>query len=329
MAQGGMGRLVEELAGEALNNHLRNVRSYSELRRRVTEGALTDREVNEAYSRYARDHAADYRKEASDLTVRYYQELSELGARYSERFYEQILNGHGPVGGYDEPTPEPDDADLERVPIELHGRAGTEIVARFTLENTDPSPTEVRFRFEPCRAPHGEVFHAPITAQPAQVELEPGGKAEVLLRVALMPSVFVPGLIYRQTIIADGGRPLALDLALWIEADDEPAAASPVATSAPDPNPVADVIVVPEPAPVSEPESIEAPAGESAPSTKAAKKPSKRPAARKATKTKATTKSAKANARTRSKKSTKATKRSGNARPKAAPTDENDGSANS
>jgi hypothetical protein len=237
----GIGRLVEALAGEAFEGHLRNVRAYSELRRRVAEGVVTDREVNEAYTRYAREHAADYRKEAAEITVRYYQALSELGARYSERFYEQVLsegrNGDGarrePSGGAEGP-----DEDIDRVPIELHGRAGREIVARFTLENTDETPTRIEFEFEPCRSPHGGSFHAPVNVQPSVLELEPGGHAEVTLRVALMPSVFLPGLIYRQTVIARGARPLALDVTLWVEDDDviappvPPAASAPVAPAA-------------------------------------------------------------------------------------------------
>jgi hypothetical protein len=116
----------------------------------------------------------------------------------------------------------------------LHGRSGHEIVARFTVENTDPTPTTVEFEFEPCRAPHGESFHAPITVQPPRLDLEPGGSAEVLLHVALMPSVFMPGLIYHQPIHALGGKPLTLDVTLWVEFEDDLPAAPRVA-DAPEP----------------------------------------------------------------------------------------------
>ncbi len=238
--QGGIGRLIEELAGEALNSHLRNVRSHGQLRRRVADGDLTEREVNEAYSAYARANASAYRKAAADLTIRYYEELSELGARYSHDFYRDVLaNGAGdeprrrPGRGADPPSES--DA-VDRVPIELHGRSGHEIVARFTVENTDPTPTTVEFEFEPCRAPHGESFHAPITVQPARLELEPGASADVLLHVALMPSVFLPGLIYHQPIHAVGGKALTLDVTLWVEFEDDLPAAPPIAAP---PEPVA------------------------------------------------------------------------------------------
>ncbi|MEV0290395.1 hypothetical protein AB0H36_40230 [Kribbella sp. NPDC050820] len=232
--QGGLGRLIEELAGEALNSHLRNVRSHGQLRRRIADGELSEREVNEAYSRYARENASAYRKAAADLTIRYYEELSELGARYSHDFYREVLAS----GADDDPQPprahpparaEPSgDGAVERVAIELHGRSGHEIVARFTVENTDPTPTTVEFNFELCRAPHGESFHAPITVQPTRLELAPGANADVLLRVALMPSVFLPGLIYHQPIHAVGGKPLTLDVTLWVELEDDLPASTPV-----------------------------------------------------------------------------------------------------
>lgn len=225
---GGFGRLIDELAGEALNGHLRNVRSHAQLRRRIANGELTEREVNEAYSEYARSTAGSYRKAAADLTLRYYQDLSELGARYSDDFYRQILDSDGP-----RPRPQPGDRngdaadDEQRVPIELHGRAGHEIVARFSIENTDPTTAHIQFDMELCRAPHGQTFHAPITIQPAEIELEPGGTAEVLLRVALMPAVFLPGMIYRQAIHAVGGAPLTLDVTIWVEAEDHPPPVTP------------------------------------------------------------------------------------------------------
>ncbi len=227
---GGLGRLIDDLAGEALNSHLRNVRSHAQLRRRIADGDLSEREVNQAYSEYARSTAGTYRKAAADLTLRYYEELSELGARYSDDFFRQILetdigapprarrNGHARVSADDEE---------QRVPIELHGRAGHEIVSAFAIENTDPIPAHVQFEFDLCRAPHGQTFHAPITIQPAVIDLEPGGTAEVLLRVALMPSVFLPGMIYRQAIRAVGGKPLTLDVTFWVEAEDDPLQTAP------------------------------------------------------------------------------------------------------
>ena len=90
---GGLGRLIEQLAGEALSSHLRNVRAHSELRRRIADGQLAEREVNEAYSAYARGNAEPYRKAAADLTLRYYQDLSDLSAAYSRDFYDHVLGG--------------------------------------------------------------------------------------------------------------------------------------------------------------------------------------------------------------------------------------------
>lgn len=234
--QGGIGRLIEELAGEALNSHLRNVRSHGQLRRRVADGELSEREVNEAYSAYARANASAYRKAAADLTIRYYEELSELGAGYSHDFYQEVLANSADdhprrprARPADDAEPAGDGATVDRVAIELHGRSGHEIVARFTVENTDPTPTTVEFEFELCRAPHGESFHAPITVQPARLELAPGSNADVLLRVALMPAVFMPGLIYHQPIHAVGGTPLTLDVTLWVEFEDDLPPSAPVA----------------------------------------------------------------------------------------------------
>jgi hypothetical protein len=236
---GGVGKLIEDLAGEALNGHLHNVRSHTQLRRRIADGELSEREVNEAYSSYARGQADSYRRSAADLTLRFYKELSELGAQYSREFYEQMLTATVPNGARKAPDSRGDvqsgnqsrnqsrnqsnvsSETVERVPIELHGASGREIVARFTITNTDPVPASIAFEFEPCRAPHGDSFHAPITVQPTRLELEPGGNAEVFLRAALMPSVFMPGLIYHQVIHAVGARPLTLDVTLWVEFEND------------------------------------------------------------------------------------------------------------
>jgi hypothetical protein len=236
---GGVGKLIEDLAGEALNGHLHNVRSHSQLRRRIADGELSEREVNEAYSSYARGQADSYRRSAADLTLRFYKELSELGAQYSREFYDQMLTATISNGAQNAPgsraanpsanrstsqstnrSDAPSGA-VERVPIELHGASGREIVARFTITNTDPVPVSIAFEFEPCRAPHGDSFHAPITVQPTRLELEPGGNAEVFLRAALMPSVFMPGLIYHQVIHAVGAKPLTLDVTLWVEFEND------------------------------------------------------------------------------------------------------------
>lgn len=218
---GGVGKLIEGLAGEALNGHLHNVRSHSQLRRRIADGELSEREVNEAYSSYARGNADSYRRSAAELTLRFYKELSELGAQYSREFYEQVLTSTGTREGREASAANGQDGAIERVPIELHGASGREIVARFTITNTDAVPATIAFEFEQCRAPHGDSFHAPITVQPTRLELEPGGHAEVFLRAALMPSVFMPGLIYHQIIHAVGARPLTLDVTLWVEFEDD------------------------------------------------------------------------------------------------------------
>ncbi len=264
---GGVGKLIEDLAGEALNGHLHNVRSHSQLRRRIADGELSEREVNEAYSSYARGQADAYRKSAADLTLRFYKELSELGAQFSREFYEQILRAPAPnearnvhnAGNAHSAPNAPDSrranqsanqsnqrnapfSDVERVPIELHGASGREIVARFTITNTDPVPATIAFEFEPCRAPHGDSFHAPITVQPTRLELEPGGTAEVFLRAALMPSVFMPGLIYHQVIHAVGAKPLILDVTLWVEFENDGAS-----RSGPNVTPAESEVTVPAP----------------------------------------------------------------------------------
>jgi hypothetical protein len=210
----GVRRLIEELSAEALKEFLRNLRHHSEVQARILRGELTQEAVNSAYVGYARHHAAGYRREVTELTADYYRNLRELSTRYSDGFYDELLTGR-PNGSV--PTDEPDAA--ERVAIELHGLAGREIVARFVLENADPEPAGVSLEPGWCRGPDGQPFTAPLSIQPASLVVPPGGSVSITLRLALLESLFIPGLIYRMPVRVLGPRPMQLDVAIWAEED--------------------------------------------------------------------------------------------------------------
>ena len=212
----GIKDLVEALSGEALRDFLRNLRHHTELQRRILRGELDQAVVNRAYLEYARRESTGYRREVAELTVRYYRDLADVGTRFSKQFYDEMLtpdvvpvsipsNGKAPDGS------------VQRVPIELHGEPGREVVARFGLENTDPTPAEVRFEVGPCFGPDGETFTAPLSLHPALLTIPPNDKAEVTIRLAMLGSVFVPGHLYRTTVRVSGHKDLELDLVIWAE----------------------------------------------------------------------------------------------------------------
>ena len=212
----GIKDLVEALSGEALRDFLRNLRHHTELQRRILRGELDQTAVNRAYLEYARRESSGYRREVSELTVRYYRDLADVGTRFSKQFYDEMLTPAAvppsvPSNG------KADDASVQRVPIELHGEPGREVVARFGLENTDPTPAEVRFEVGPCFGPDGETFTAPLSLHPALLTIPPNDKAEVTIRLAMLGSIFIPGHLYRTAVRVSGHKDLELDVVIWAE----------------------------------------------------------------------------------------------------------------
>lgn len=250
-------QLVEELSGAALRDLLRNVRHHTELRRRIALGELDERFVNAAYREYARREGPAYRQQAADLTLQYYSDLTELGAEYSERFYGEILadglarrgngvraNGDTAAGG--PPTP----ADVEEVPVELHGPVGREVVTRFGLENSEQHPVRLTLDVGPCRGPDEATFIAPLSIQPADVVLEPGETRQVVLRLLLLPSVFVPGFLYRMTVNIRGAEEMRLLVSVWAEEPDVGLRPDPGAPPVPVTVPLAEPVTEPVTGPV-------------------------------------------------------------------------------
>jgi hypothetical protein len=202
---------------------------------------VDERWVNHAYRDYARREGASYRQQASDLTLQYYSDLTDLGNQYSERFYSEVLdgqmafergNGHHRNGDGDAATARETVDAVDDVAVELHGPLGREVVARFGLENTEDHSVTLALEVGMCRGPADEPFLAPLTVQPAEVTLQPGESRQVTLRLLMLPSVFVPGHLYRLPITARGAdTDLRLALTIWAE---EPASIVPVDASLPD-----------------------------------------------------------------------------------------------
>ncbi len=209
----GIRGLIEALSTEALKDILRGLRSHTELQRRIIRGELDQGTVSRAYLDYAHREGPAYRRRVAELSGRYYRDLADLGSEYSAAFYGEILeNGHAaPLKSADS------DEQPQRVPMELHGEPGKEVVARFSLENTDPTPVNVSFEVGVCSGPDGQAFTAPLSVHPASLTVPPGDHAQVTLRLAMLPSVFEPGQLYRTVVRVLGDRELELDVVIWAE----------------------------------------------------------------------------------------------------------------
>jgi hypothetical protein len=203
--------LVEQLSGEAVKDFLRNLRHHVEVQRRLAQGELLQKDVNAAYVRYARREGRGYRDEVARLTAQYYRDLVAVGAKFSEQFYEEVLQPP------EWTTPAGDGEGPRRVSIELHGLPGREVVRRVTLENTGAEELSVTFEIGAVRGPTGESFTAPLSVQPAQLTIAPGGREQITLRLALLPSLFVPGNVYTSTVGVHGHEELAFDIVIWAE----------------------------------------------------------------------------------------------------------------
>lgn len=231
MSEESIRQLVEELSGAALRDLLRNVRHHTELRRRIAAGEVDERAVNAAYREYARREGPAYRQQAADLTLQYYGDLTDLGTEYSERFYDEILadglvdfasaptNGDHTAGDGegDDDGDSAESAPVQEVPVELHGPSGREVVAKFGLENTEDHPVHVTIEVGACRGPDEASFIAPLTVQPAEAELGPGETRQITLRLMLVPSVFVPGYLYRLPVYVHGPEEMRLLVNVWVE----------------------------------------------------------------------------------------------------------------
>lgn len=216
----GVRHLIENLTAEALRDLLRNVRHHTDLQRRIAAGQISEREANAAYVEYARRRGPEYRRKVADMTVRYYADLAELGNTYSDDFYAELLGDTRFGPGPDIAQPDaavPGDAAVERVPIEVHGVPGKEVVATFGMENTDDTPTTVSFQPGECIGAEGVPFTAPLTLQPSRATLGPGESLDVTIRLAMLPSVFLPGQLYRMPVHVTGDRNLELELTIWAE----------------------------------------------------------------------------------------------------------------
>ena len=198
------------MTGEALKQFLNGLRHHVELQRRIAGGHLRHDQVDVAYVKYVLREGAGYRDEVSRLTARYYGDLLEVGARYSERFYEQMFESSSTDAASSGESP-------EHVSLELHGLPGHEVVRRIALENTDESDAEVTFEPGECRGADGASFTAPLALQPARITIPPGVREEVTLRLALLPSLFVPGTVYTMSVDVHGHQELTLDLVIWAE----------------------------------------------------------------------------------------------------------------
>lgn len=239
-------QLVDELSSAALRDLLRNVRHHTELRRQIASGMVDERTVNQAYREYARQEGAGYRQRVADITLQYYSDLLDLGNQYSGQFYANVLDGSAfgfpmePTGGNgSDPYPDPSTgndsapgAELEEVPIELHGPPGREVVATFALENTESRSVALALDVGPCEGPDDESFMAPLTVHPARFVLEPGASRSITLRLVLLPSVFTPGLLYRLPVFVRGPGNLVLRLTIWVEEADAAFGSAPADTTA-------------------------------------------------------------------------------------------------
>jgi hypothetical protein len=223
-------RLVETLTGEALKQFLQNLRHHVEVQRRVARGELRPDQVNIAYVKYAVREGRGYRDEVGRLTAQYYRDLVAIGGRYSERFYEELLASSAAT------AVEPESSDgTERVSLELHGLPGREVVRRIALENPDSTDADVTFELGECRGPDGVPFTAPLAVQPARLTIPSGGRAEITLRLALLPSLFSPGNVYTTTIDVRGQQELTLELVIWAEEEVHIATSQPAREPASEP----------------------------------------------------------------------------------------------
>jgi hypothetical protein len=214
-------QLIQELSRSILQDHMRNLRHYNELRQLVASGAVDQRTVDEAYTAYAREVGPHYARRIADLTIRHYGSLLELGNEYSQRFYERVLGG---LTSSQEPR-----TAIVPTPIELHGQLGGWAAGRFELSNEQPEPATISFLMSPLRGPGSEVFRPVVMIDPIQFTLPPGEVQPVTIRIQLESELFQPARIYTGTVEVVGYPGVALALSVWAS----PAATEPVSVEVP------------------------------------------------------------------------------------------------
>ena len=219
---------LQDLTERSVAEQTRVYQRYSDLAQRVLRGELNDAQVRDDYLRFASEETTRFASDLAQLSLGYYSALLELGRSYNDRFFEQVLHQHPP-----EPRADPRNGTSEprQVRLDLRGAAGQEVAASVVIENKHASPAEISLLASDfVDVAGGDPFQAPLRLEPGQLSLGPHQEAEVRLRLLLARELFVPGRLYRATVVVRGYDELELILQVSVDPPAEAAAAAPAAS---------------------------------------------------------------------------------------------------
>jgi hypothetical protein len=83
-------KLIRDVAGQSLENHVWILRQYGELRQRIASGEWDEHWVTEQYAQYTAEQGPRFRQQLADLGAAYQRALTDLSRDWSEQFYARL-----------------------------------------------------------------------------------------------------------------------------------------------------------------------------------------------------------------------------------------------
>jgi len=181
------------------NQQRRSANRVNELLRRVSDGQLDLASLGQELLTFAKESGRGYLDGLKTVGDDHRQALRDLNRSYGDRLLDQLLIGPG-HGGQMSAAAAGHQAELA-----LTGPLGGEASAVFVVENAQTRPEEITFLVSEFVDMSGqEPFRPPLSIDPPRLALRPEEEAEVTIRLPLLAELFIPGKLYRGTVMVRG-----------------------------------------------------------------------------------------------------------------------------
>jgi len=191
----------QELAVESARAQLKLAKQYVDTTQRLGRDGWPDA----ADVKRLQTEGERYLRELAELNVRYARSVQDLTRESGQRLFDVATKEHV----HDSPAKHSD----IRLALDVSGPWGGEASGSFTVANTRTDIARVSFQAGQFHAAHGDTtFLAPVSFDPAGVDLAPRTEATVGITVQLDKAHFEPGRTYLGEVRVLGGTDVVLEL---------------------------------------------------------------------------------------------------------------------
>lgn len=188
---------IRDLSARLAREQLRSADRYSELLRAIARRRLDPAAAGQEVLRFARESAGDYARNLLALSFGYRVAVLDLSRQYGDRLLERLLRASGSAGLTAEAH--------HRAEIVLSGPLGGEAAAPFVIQNEQSQPVDISFIVSEFTDTAGQApFRPPLRLEPPTLTIGPGAEGLVTLHLPLLRELFLPGRLYRATVLVRG-----------------------------------------------------------------------------------------------------------------------------